>query len=64
MQDEAYVTNAVTEIALADNARVNHIRVQRDSMAGISHRKLRGIARARKPLSLGQRRAWRTYFAL
>ena len=31
LQDEAYFTNAVTEIALADNARVNHIRVQRDS---------------------------------
>ena len=32
LQDEAYFTNAVTEIALADNARVNHIRVQRESM--------------------------------
>ena len=31
LQEEAYFTNAVTEIALADNARVNHIRVQRDS---------------------------------
>lgn len=31
LQEEAYVTNAVTEIALADNAQVNHIRVQRDS---------------------------------
>ena len=31
LQEEAYVTNAVTEIVLADNARVNHIRVQRDS---------------------------------
>ncbi|HLF23041.1 MAG TPA: Fe-S cluster assembly protein SufD, partial [Burkholderiales bacterium] len=31
VQEEAYFTNAVTEIALADNARVNHIRVQRDS---------------------------------
>ncbi|MDN5835950.1 MAG: Fe-S cluster assembly protein SufD [Nitrosospira sp.] len=31
LQEEAYVTNAVTEIALADNARVDHIRVQRDS---------------------------------
>ena len=30
LQEEAYVTNAVTEIALADNAQVNHIRVQRD----------------------------------
>ena len=29
-QEEAYFTNAVTEIALADNARVNHIRVQRE----------------------------------
>jgi Fe-S cluster assembly protein SufD len=28
--DEAYFTNAVTEIALADNARVNHVRVQRE----------------------------------
>ena len=34
LQDEAYVTNAVTEIALEDNAQVNHVRVQRDSMAG------------------------------
>ena len=31
LQEEAYFTNAVTEIALADNARVNHVRVQRDS---------------------------------
>jgi Fe-S cluster assembly protein SufD len=31
LQEQAYFTNAVTEIALADNARVNHIRVQRDS---------------------------------
>jgi Fe-S cluster assembly protein SufD len=31
LQEEAYFINAVTEIALADNARVNHIRVQRDS---------------------------------
>lgn len=30
LQDEAYFTNAVTEIALADNAHVNHIRVQRE----------------------------------
>ncbi len=30
LQEEAYFTNAVTEIALADNARVNHIRVQRE----------------------------------
>lgn len=31
LQEDAYVTNAVTEIALADNAQVNHVRVQRDS---------------------------------
>lgn len=31
LQQGVYVTNAVTEIALADNAHVNHIRVQRDS---------------------------------
>lgn len=30
LQEGAYFTNAVTEIALADNARVNHIRVQRE----------------------------------
>ena len=30
LQEEAYFTNAVTEIVLADNARVNHIRVQRE----------------------------------
>lgn len=29
-QEEAHFTNAVTEIALEDNARVNHIRVQRE----------------------------------
>jgi len=33
LQDEAYFTNAVTEIALAANARVDHVRVQRDSAA-------------------------------
>jgi Fe-S cluster assembly protein SufD len=31
LQNEAYFTNAVAEIVLADNARVNHVRVQRDS---------------------------------
>ncbi len=31
LQDEAYFINPVTEIALAEQARVNHIRVQRDS---------------------------------
>jgi Fe-S cluster assembly protein SufD len=31
LQEEAYLTNAVTEIALAEGARVDHIRVQRDS---------------------------------
>ncbi|MDE2310432.1 MAG: SufD family Fe-S cluster assembly protein, partial [Betaproteobacteria bacterium] len=30
LQEAAYFTNAVTEIALADNARVDHIRVQRE----------------------------------
>ncbi|MGK0341409.1 MAG: Fe-S cluster assembly protein SufD [Candidatus Azotimanducaceae bacterium] len=29
-QGEAYFTNAVSEIVLADNARVNHIRIQRE----------------------------------
>jgi Fe-S cluster assembly protein SufD len=29
-QEEAYFTNAVTEIALKDNARVNHVRIQRE----------------------------------
>ena len=31
LHEGAYVTNAVAEIALGDNAEVNHIRVQRDS---------------------------------
>jgi Fe-S cluster assembly protein SufD len=31
LQDEAYFINPVTEIALADQAQVKHIRVQRDS---------------------------------
>jgi Fe-S cluster assembly protein SufD len=30
LQDEAYFTNAVSEFVLADNARVNHIRIQRE----------------------------------
>jgi len=30
IQNEAYFTNAVTEMALAGNAEVNHVRVQRD----------------------------------
>ncbi len=30
LQDEAYFTNAVTEIALGANAQVQHVRVQRD----------------------------------
>ena len=34
LQDEAYFTNAVTEIVLANNARVNHIRVQREGAQG------------------------------
>ncbi len=32
LQEVAYFTNTVTEIALADNARVYHIRVQRENM--------------------------------
>ena len=32
LQEDAYFTNAVTEIALVDNARVNHIRVQREGV--------------------------------
>ena len=32
LQDEAYFINPVTEIALADQAHVKHIRVQRDSV--------------------------------
>jgi Fe-S cluster assembly protein SufD len=31
LQDDAYFINPVTEIVVSDNARVNHIRVQRDS---------------------------------
>jgi Fe-S cluster assembly protein SufD len=31
LQNDAYFTNAVTEMALANNAHVNHIRVQRES---------------------------------
>jgi Fe-S cluster assembly protein SufD len=30
LQDQAYFTNAVTEIAVADNASVTHVRVQRE----------------------------------
>ena len=30
LQDEAYFTNAVSEFVLADNARIHHIRVQRE----------------------------------
>jgi Fe-S cluster assembly protein SufD len=30
LQDEAYFTNAVTEFVLADNARIHHVRVQRE----------------------------------
>jgi Fe-S cluster assembly protein SufD len=33
LQNEAYFTNAVTEIALAGNAEFHHVRVQRDSAA-------------------------------
>jgi Fe-S cluster assembly protein SufD len=36
LQDEAYFTNAVTEIAAADGACVTHVRVQRES-AGAFH---------------------------
>ncbi len=32
LQDEAYFTNAVTEIVLADQARIHHIRVQRENV--------------------------------
>jgi len=30
LQDEAYFTNAVTEFVLADNARLHHVRIQRE----------------------------------
>lgn len=33
LQDEAYFTNAVTEIALAANAELHHVRVQREGAA-------------------------------
>ena len=33
LQDEPYFTNAVTEMAIADNAEVQHVRVQRESAA-------------------------------
>jgi Fe-S cluster assembly protein SufD len=32
LQEGAYITNAVTEIAIEDNAQVDHTRIQRDSM--------------------------------
>jgi Fe-S cluster assembly protein SufD len=32
LQEAAYFTNAVTEIVLEDNARVNHIRIQREGV--------------------------------
>ena len=35
LQDEAYFINPVTEIALADQAQVKHIRVQRDSVKAL-----------------------------
>jgi len=35
LQEDAYFTNAVTEIVLAENARVNHIRVQREGMKAV-----------------------------
>ena len=31
LQEMAYITNVVTEVHVADNAHVNHIRLQRDS---------------------------------
>ena len=33
--DDAYFTNAVTEIAIAPNARVRHVRLQRESAAAV-----------------------------
>lgn len=32
LQQEAYVNNAVTEIVLADHARIDHVRIQRDGI--------------------------------
>lgn len=32
LQDEAYFTNTVSEVSLADNAHVHHVRVQREGM--------------------------------
>ena len=34
----AYFNNAVTEIWLAENAQVNHTRVQQEGTSGFSHR--------------------------
>ncbi|MFT5644594.1 MAG: Fe-S cluster assembly protein SufD [Janthinobacterium sp.] len=34
-QEEAHFTNAVTEVVLADNARVNHVRVQREGSKAV-----------------------------
>ena len=47
LTDEAYLTNAVTEIALADNARLTHVRVQRESRAAFHiGRSVASLARA------------------
>ena len=41
------------------NATIEHVRVQRESGERVPHRVVRRVARAREPLSLGQRRARR-----
>ena len=64
LQDEAYFTNAVTEIALAEGARATHVRVAARRRPGIPHRELRGDPGGFQPLSIGLGRARRKHLAL
>ena len=52
LQEETYVTNTVAEFVVADNAHVNHIRIQRDSKGGIPYGKLFCVTCTRKLLSI------------
>ena len=64
LQEGAYVTNAVTEIAIEDNAQVSHTRIQRDSTQAFHMANCAVSLGTLKPISIGERRIWRAYFPL
>ena len=61
--DGVYYTNAVTEIAIAPDSRVDHCRLQHEGGAGVSHQRDAGDARQGRDVRLPRREPWREALA-